>query len=184
MDVTIMQKKNTAVSIIIVKLKEDFPYIKFVAGSRACWSPEFNIITYNSNKSESKDIWGILHELGHATLNHKSYTSDIGLLRKEVAAWQKAEQLAEYYGTKIDDEYIQGCLETYRNWLYKRSKCPSCGLQGIQKTDREYNCINCNNMWSVSSSRFCRPYRGNLRLPRVQKSQGHSSWLYVDSNVD
>lgn len=139
-------------------LNRDFPAITFVAGKTASWSPATQCITYSPGPSQTA-TWSLLHELGHALLGHASYASDVELLQKEVAAWEKAIEVAKGYGVAIDEEHLQACLDTYRDWLHKRSACPSCGQHGLQASQSLYNCLNCQNTWKVSSARFCRPYR-------------------------
>jgi hypothetical protein len=160
------------------KLHEDFPDLTFVIGPRACWSPKDGQIAYRADGEDEADVWGLLHELGHAILKHGSYRTDIGLLRKEAAAWAKAEAIGQNYEVNIDNEYVQNCLETYRNWLYKRSLCPQCGAQGTQKKEQQYCCLNCAASWRVSISRFCRPYRSRTKLNK-EKSQEVYSRLFV-----
>lgn len=104
-------------------------------------------------------MWTILHELSHALLDHQSYTTDFNLLGKELAAWDHARILAEKYGFAIDEAHIQDCLDSYRDWVYARSICPTCESQGIQYSKALYGCLNCDCMWKVTYARFCRPYR-------------------------
>jgi hypothetical protein len=92
-------------------------------------------------------------------LGHQTYRSDFELLLLEVAAWDKAKQLAASQGITMDEEHIQDCLDTYRDWLHERSTCPRCGTVSLQASPSEYNCHNCSASWQVSKSRFCRPYR-------------------------
>lgn len=134
------------------------PEITFAAGSSLHWSPEQQTITYREKQS-TENRWGLLHEAGHARLGHNQYSSDMELLQLEVAAWEEAEQIASLLNQKIDTEHIQDCLDTYRDWLHKRSTCPRCGIVSFQDTSVSYNCYNCHKSWAVSASRFCRPYR-------------------------
>lgn len=110
--------------------------------------------------------WSLLHETGHALLGHTSYVADIELLKLEVAAWDRAKQLAKELGTSIDENHIQDCLDTYRDWLDKRSICPNCGTKSIQ-TDKgsKYRCFNCHTTWRVSNNRFGRAYRQTEDAP-------------------
>jgi hypothetical protein len=144
---------------IVHKLQKLLPAITFVDGDRLQWSPEHQIITYKSDKSDPENLWGLLHECGHAMLGHVSYETDMGLLEIEVAAWHKAEQIALQLNESVDPEHIQDCLDTYRDWLHQRSTCPRCGIVTFQQDSKTYQCYNCNKSWIVSSSRFCRPYR-------------------------
>jgi hypothetical protein len=145
--------------LLVSLLRQDYPTIQFIAGPKACWAPDLHQITYVTDDS-SVSLWTMLHELGHALLGHTSYDSDVYLLQKETAAWEKATTLTEKYGVhQIDDNHIQECLDTYRDWLHKRSTCPTCSDHGIQSTQNLYSCLNCQTTWKVSSARFCRPYR-------------------------
>ncbi len=128
------------------------------------WSPQTKTVHYNSAALDTEaGCWALLHEAGHARLNHTTYLNDMGLLSLEVAAWQAAEELANGFGLGIDADHIQECLNTYRDWLYARSTCPTCEVNSLQVAETEYVCLNCSTQWFVSQSRFCRPYRMQLR---------------------
>ena len=131
------RRRSMEISNLVDKLRLTFPHLTFIAAMQPCWSPENRHIYYNAGRDKPKDAWGLFHELGHATLGHKSYSTDVDLLQKEVAAWGKAATIAETFNVSIDDTYIQDCLETYRDWLYKRSVCPACGAHGIQNERAE-----------------------------------------------
>ncbi|HSX33870.1 MAG TPA: hypothetical protein VLF91_06060 [Candidatus Saccharimonadales bacterium] len=143
---------------LISRLKQDFPEYHFIVGEYLCWSPSGNEIFYKPSESES-NISGLLHELAHAELGHHSYKSDVELLQKEAAAWEKAQTLAKVYDRSIDPNHAQDCLDTYRDWLYKRSSCPACRLAGVQQKSTQYLCLNCGQVWRVSNARFRRAYR-------------------------
>lgn len=143
---------------LVAKLQRDFPQFTFVTGDIAHWSPEKQEITYNST-NEAHAVWTLLHELCHGILGHQRYSSDANLIQKEAAAWQQAQKLASQYGITIDIDHIEDCLDTYRDWLHKRSTCPECSSQGIQRTSELYSCFNCQTTWKVTESRFCRTYR-------------------------
>jgi hypothetical protein len=143
---------------LVNALRQAYPNFTFVAGDQASWSAQKQQVTYALDESPGA-LWTVLHELGHAILGHASYESDLQLLQKETAAWNEAVELSAAYGIDIDNDHIQDCLDTYRDWLHKRSTCPTCGDHGLQSTQSLYNCLNCQNTWKVSSARFCRPYR-------------------------
>lgn len=134
------------------------PEVTFIRGQSLHWSPQQQIITYCADTSTS-NLWGLLHEAGHAELGHTSYDSDMELLQLEAAAWDKAEEIATRVDKIIDQEHIQDCLDTYRDWLHQRSTCPRCGIVSFQQSISAYQCYNCHKAWSVTASRFCRPYR-------------------------
>ena len=144
---------------LIKKLQNDFPAITFVASTKFYWSPQDQAVYYDKSKNNDTATWALIHELCHGILGHKTYKTDFELLKLEVSAWDSAKELANNYKITIDEDHIQDCLDTYRDWLHARSKCPTCGEHGIQGTDSKYECINCHTVWKVSSERFCRPYR-------------------------
>lgn len=183
MAATILQGKFMEINSLVERLRLAFPKFTFVAATEACWSPEVQKIYYDADPHKKTNAWGLLHELGHAILGHGSYATDIDLLQKEAAAWVEAESVAKKFGIIIDEEYAQSCLETYRDWLYKRSTCPECEAHGIQSESRQYYCLNCRTRWNVSTSRFCRPYRGKAISGSTKKSQKDSSWLFVESRI-
>ena len=143
---------------LVSKLRRSLPEVKFVAGESFYWSPQNQQVTYIDNDDE-RNHWALLHEASHALLDHQSYNSDYELLHLEVAAWHEAKNLARKYKIPIDENHIQDCLDTYRDWLHQRSTCPSCSSVCFQSTQNEYRCHNCYTVWQVSNSRFCRPYR-------------------------
>lgn len=143
---------------LIDSLSINHPGLKFKAGSAFCWSPVEGKIIYK-DKADDIGAWSLLHEVAHALLEHQTYQSDLELLMMEVSAWHKAQKLAPDYGFYIDENHVQDCLDTYRDWLDQRSTCPLCGNTGLQHSAREYSCFNCSTKWQVSASRFCRPYR-------------------------
>jgi hypothetical protein len=163
MAVIIWQGKNMA--SVLEGLRSRLSEVTFVPAESFCWSPKNSTIMYNeATLSENTGTWALLHEAGHALLGHRSYKTDVELLMLEVEAWQAAKDLARDNGINIDDEHIQDCLDTYRDWLHQRSTCPACGVVCLQDTPRSYRCHNCHNCWLVSASRFCRPYRLNRHM--------------------
>lgn len=139
-----------------------------VAGSSFRWSPQDQQIVYDQQLiSTPRGKWSLFHEAGHSLLDHTTYNLDIELLYMEVAAWDKAKFLAAKLDVVIDEDHIQDCLDTYRSWLHRRSKCPVCDTNGIQKDAKLYICLNCKARWAVSNSRFCRPYRQTKRLQKT-----------------
>lgn len=145
---------------LLNKLKSQLPDINFVEAASFYWSPQTSTIYLNSGALEKAEgQWALLHEASHAVLGHQSYETDVRLLMLEVEAWQEASVLGKKLGFAIDEDHIQTCLDTYRDWLYARSTCPTCALNSLQVDETTYVCLNCSTRWSVSQSRFCRPYR-------------------------
>ena len=151
-------QKNTFKELL-VHYAQSHDEIHFVKGDVFSWSPKTATITYSSTNIEEQSVWSLLHEIAHAKLQHFTYNSDFELLKLEVAAWKHAVQLAHEQSIIIDQDHIEDCLDTYRDWLHQRSTCPTCGTAGLQHSSTQYRCHNCNSSWTVSNSRFCRPYR-------------------------
>jgi hypothetical protein len=142
---------------LVNKLRRDYPALAFAVGDSPCWSPSDNHVYYTPDTAHGAA--GLLHELAHALKQHNTYTNDLDLLKKEVEAWDEACRLAINYSLTLDLDHIQDCLDTYRDWLHKRSLCPACHVNGLQTSIRRYSCLNCGHTWQVSNSRSCRPYR-------------------------
>ena len=138
------------VNKLVAKLQRDFPDFKFVDSDTAHWSPTEQTIFYSNN------LANLLHELGHAILNHKDFTQDIELLQIERDAWTKAREIAPNYDIEIDDETIETAMDAYRDWLHDRSLCPTCGQTGLQSVKNlDYYCVNCGQHWQANDARTC-----------------------------
>ena len=145
---------------LLAHLNNDFPEVNFVAGKTFYWSPVNRQVVYRPQAKGQVACYSLLHELAHARLNHQRYQLDFELVELEVAAWEEAKQLASRYDLEIDEDHLQNCLDTYRDWLYRRSICPACTTKALQQDDAPlYRCFNCHTSWRVTPSRFCRPYR-------------------------
>ncbi len=151
---------------LLAQIAADYPDLQFIESAHFAWHAGRKHVSYQkSGKDATKSIFALLHELGHAILAHKDYIHDIELLQLEVAAWEKARKLAENYGIQLDDDYVQDCLDTYRDWLHLRATCPACFGRSLQTSPKLYRCHNCGTEWSVTRSRLCRPYR--LKTPQA-----------------
>lgn len=145
---------------LLESLRASLPELQFTPGKKFYWSPETNEVFYNADGTQERDHWALLHETGHALLGHKSYKTDIELLKMEIAAWEKAHELGSKFNISIDENHVQDCLDTYRDWLHARALCPTCATRCLQNNSgHEYRCHNCHTSWKVTPSRFCRPYR-------------------------
>lgn len=86
----------------------------------------------------------LLHEVGHALLGHCEYGADLERLKMERAAWEKARELCGRHGVEYDEAAVEGALDTYRDWLHRRSRCAKCGLTRFQGADGRYRCPGCD----------------------------------------
>jgi hypothetical protein len=144
--------------VLITQIRHDHPDLSFIESNRFSWHAGKKHVSFKKTDTE-QDMWALLHELGHALLEHTSYRYDIELLKLETAAWEKARELAQKYNLDVDEDYLQDCLDTYRDWLHLRATCPTCSSRSIQASPSHYHCFNCQAEWSVTRSRLCRPYR-------------------------
>lgn len=149
MDAITMLSTNS----LIKKLRLDYPQFNFKESDNFLWSPDDNTVYY-SNKSSDCEYFAI-HELSHALLDHREYKRDIVLLTMERDAWEKAKEIAKKYNIEIDDDFIQSNLDTYRDWMHKRSTCPDCSAVGLQSDKIHYKCVVCGHNWRVNEARTC-----------------------------
>lgn len=138
--------------------------LKFEPSKSYYWSPTDSTVYFQAGDTSEVGLWTILHETCHGLLKHTNYSSDFELVLLEANAWQEAEKLSGDFGIEISDEHVQDCLDSYRDWQYKRSLCPKCDLGGVQTDQKTYSCMFCDGNWKVSSARFCRPYRKRQTL--------------------
>lgn len=137
---------------LIKAVKTDYPSISLREAESFLWIPQQHTVEYDPSGNEAY----LLHELGHALLQHDSYSRDIELLAIERAAWTYAiDNLASKYGLEIDPELVESSLDTYREWMHARSTCPTCDLNGVQTGPQLYRCVSCGTTWSVNEARGC-----------------------------
>lgn len=152
---------------LIAELQSRFPDLRFTPGKQFYWSAETGEVSYEAQAKSRRAKWSLLHETGHALLEHSSYRGDFELLKLEMAAWEKARELGADLGITISEDHIQNSLDTYRDWLHKRSICPTCSTKCLQQGDFvHYRCFNCHTVWKVSPNRFCRAYRRSKDIPQ------------------
>jgi hypothetical protein len=137
---------------ILKQLKNSYPQFIFEKGDTFCWSPNKKTIYY---KPSSTQQILLLHELAHAILGHSSYDCDVQLISMERQAWERTIELAPIYNVPIDNITIQDNLNSYREWLNIRSKCPSCNAIGLQIDKSIYKCHECSHQWRVNEAKIC-----------------------------
>lgn len=150
---------NAHMATFVEQLVERFPELTFEPGDQFLWSPQTRTVHYRRT-ANATDVWSLLHETSHGLLDHSNFTSDFELLSLESAAWARAEELAASLELDpIDREYIEDCLDTYRDWLHRRCTCPNCAQESLQTSSTTYQCLNCGQTWQVTQNRHCRLYR-------------------------
>ena len=118
----------------------DIPHLQhltIISGEVFCWNHTACAITYDTSAQYAEAQ--LLHEFGHALLNHKQYLRDIELLAMERAAWDQAITLAHEFNVQIHEGCIEEALDTYRDWLHARSLCPHCAATGVQTKRHHYH---------------------------------------------
>lgn len=128
-----------------------FPDLNFEAGRFFMWSPNAQTITYDSKRINSNNgRIALLHEVGHALLEHKIYKYDMELITMEMDAWDIVREMGPRFGLKIDEDHIARCIDSYDEWLSKRATCPDCNNFSLQKDRSSYRCFACGSVWSVN----------------------------------
>ena len=155
----VMSTSSKTASGLVTKVASDYPQFSFQPGTQEHWSSSTKTITYSPHEPFEELSYGLLHELAHALLGHSDYHSDFELLKLESEAWVLAAKIGRKYRIKLDEDHIQDCLDTYRDWLHRRSACPTCGMHVLQQNETTYKCFNCGTGWQVSHRRFARAYR-------------------------
>lgn len=124
----------------LAKVKADHPELKFCTGKRFSFRPPKTIVM---GPDEENDKMLLLHELGHALSGHKTFSTGAERLKMEREAWEKAREISSIYNIVLDDSLIEEELNTYRDWLDKKSCCQNCGLTCYQTPDGVYHCPRC-----------------------------------------
>lgn len=126
------------------KLKADWLDLRFREGKKFAFrAPRTIYVERGADFEQNSCKLQVLHEVGHALLGHCEYTLDLERLKMERAAWEKARELCVKYGVNYDEEVVEAALDTYRDWLHRRSQCPDCGLTRYQGADGCYRCPGC-----------------------------------------
>ncbi|MFO0970892.1 MAG: hypothetical protein U0520_00865 [Candidatus Saccharimonadales bacterium] len=144
-------------------IKQQFRQFSFKEHEVFHWSPRDNCIYYDPIKlTRAAGVYQLLHEIGHALSGHTNYESGIQLLKMETEAWQQAQRIAKSYNLKISETQIERCLDSYRDWLHLRSKCPSCSTTAVETEANLFHCFNCLQDWKVPADQRSRSYRLKL----------------------
>ena len=151
MVVTTMAQINS----LVKKLQTDYPDLSFKESDLFHWTPDKKTIYFPLNMTK-QDEKILLHELAHALLEHTDYDKDIELLHRESEAWEYAsETLSKRYSVVIDEEDIEEAMNSYRDWLHKRSLCPECFSNAPQQPKNTYKCLACGCSWRANDARIC-----------------------------
>ena len=128
---------------LLERLEKDYPNFRFRNGKKFAFRPPRTIVL-GPNEPFSELL--TLHEVSHAICKHEDFRMDVERLKMENEAWEKARELARHYDIEINEDLIQEELDTYRDWLHQKSRCPVCGLTRFQTPDSRYHCPRCENL--------------------------------------
>lgn len=136
-----LEQLDDTVRELVAKLTADYPELRFRVGKKFMFRPPRTVVVEVGGASE----WGLqlLHEVGHALSGHRDFRTDPERIKMEREAWERARGLAETYNIRYDEEFVEGALDTYRDWLHQRSACPECGLTRYQTQDGQWHCPGC-----------------------------------------
>ncbi len=130
----------------VERLSKDFPQFSIKVGKKFMFKYP-GLIRYEKPKDKKMSVgfgMQLLHEVGHGLLEHKFFKTDPERLKMERAAWEEARKLCLKYHIIYDEELVEIKMDTYRDWLHKKSKCRECGLTRYQTKDGKYHCPNCS----------------------------------------
>lgn len=126
----------------LAKIKSDYPEFKFISGKRFSFRPPKTIVV---GPEEPNDSLLLLHELGHALSEHRDFDTSVRRVKMEREAWDKARELCSKYELEYNEDLVEDELDTYREWLHKKTICPKCSLTMFQTPDGVYHCPKCEN---------------------------------------
>ena len=129
--------------LLTEKLKKDYPDLRFKEGRKFAFRPPRTIVI---GPEEPGAELLLLHEVGHAISGHRDFDVDVKRLKMEVEAWEKARDLANNYELEFSEEVMETELDSYRDWLHQKSRCPACGLTRFETPDGQYHCPRCESL--------------------------------------
>lgn len=136
---------KVALNSLVSRLQRDYPEFHFVYGKRFSFRPPKTIVIGPDEGKNTPLL--VFHELGHAISGEYSYALSIERLKIESLAWQEGKKAYQNYQDLAlpawDDSFVEDNLDTYRNWLHQKSKCPSCGLTRYQDANQKWCCPYC-----------------------------------------
>lgn len=163
-------KKAMQFEELLCAVRQDYPNLVFKSGKRFTYRSPRTVIfeqllydnglkvllgtqleqdstpTMNPDIEQNYYCLQLLHEVGHAILQHRDYKVDVDRVKMERAAWEQARQLCERYHIYYDEEFVEAELDTYRDWLHRRSLCKRCGLTCYQLKTGQYRCPRCDDL--------------------------------------
>lgn len=157
-----VSKKAAKVWPLLKKLSTDYPDLKFVTGRKFMFRPPRTIVIeqkiFEQENSTKTKVDGaddpckieqnfydmrLLHEVGHALLEHRNCSSEHDRIKKERSAWEKAQALSYIYSVPYDKDFVEAELDTYRDWLERKMRCPECEAAQYVDNKGKRHCPAC-----------------------------------------
>ncbi len=126
---------------LLQKIMAKYPDFSYHTGAKFTFRPPKTIIL---GPFESHYSLLFCHELGHALSGEDHFDTDVERLKIERLAWDKAQELCTEFHIPYDEEFVEEQLDSYRDWLHSKSKCPQCGLTRYQTKNGQYHCPHCD----------------------------------------
>lgn len=128
-----------------------YPEQRFLPSGYFAYDASEDVINYDPGQLGRTDgKLALLHEISHALLGHFHYRFDFELFAMEMDAWNMTKALARKHKVKINQSYIDECMDSYDQWLTKRGTCPKCNEFNIQNQPNRFCCHRCQTAWKVS----------------------------------
>ena len=135
-----------------MELLTSFSQYRFLPAGFFSYDAADDIINYDPVRLQhSTGKISLLHEISHCELGHFHYRYDLELLMMEVAAWHYTKKLAAKHNIKLDQAYVESCIESYDEWVSKRGSCPSCDNYCLEARENQFSCFICGTRWEVSN---------------------------------
>lgn len=133
-----------------------YPNFTFLSGKKFKFRPKKTIyyispeIFEREIPKDSLETFPLLlcHELAHASLGHFSYSTNLERLKIESEAWEETKNLCKKFNLPFSEELAELELNTYRNWLEKKSLCKICGMTRFETKNEGYLCPRCDLLLS------------------------------------
>lgn len=138
---SLASQRPSSPDALFLLLRADYPDFTFKTGPKFAFRPPKTIIM---GPPEPNYALLALHELAHALCKHKDYNTHVERLKIEREAWERARSLCSKYHITWDEDFVEDQLDTYRDWLHKKSLCPHCHLTRFQTPDGCYHCPSCD----------------------------------------
>ena len=129
-------------------VKSSYPDFSFRPGKKFLFRPKRSIFYQTSLAPGENFRLLLLHELSHALLGHFSYDTALSRLKIERDAWAKTRLLCKEFSVPFDASFAEDNLDTYRNWVHKKTLCPTCQHTCLELDGERLFCPFCEKTFT------------------------------------